>query len=107
MYWFRNQRGEVDIVGPMIGIMISIVVAVSLIPIISSALGVAKKSLVEEPTTVKATETITKIEQTQSFSIPDVADPNTQLIFLTILLTVLLIVVFIVVLKRKKEARVW
>jgi len=97
-----EKQGEPGIVGTLISIMISTVVGVSLIPVIIDSIKVAKGEKITNTTAVAPTPQT----NSQNFlTLPNVGDPNVQLVLLVILLGIVLLLVFWSIVQAKKKER--
>jgi hypothetical protein len=99
-----NKPGKVegpDIVGTLIFIMISIVVGVAIMPIMMDSIKIAKGEKITNTTALAPTP---QTNPQNFLTLPNVGDPNVQLVFLVTLLGAVLLLVFYSIMRaRKKE----
>ena len=97
-----EKQGEPEVVGTLISIMISIVVGVSLLPLIRDSIKIAKG---EEITNTTAIAPTPQTNPQNFLTLPNVGDPNVQLVLLVILLGIVLLLVFWSIVQAKKKER--
>lgn len=101
-----NKPGKVEgpeiNVGTLISIMISTIVGVLLIPVI---IDTTKVAIGEKITNTTALAPTPQTNSQNFLTIPNVGDPNVQLVLLVILLGAVLLLVFWAIWKSKKKEK--
>ena len=97
-----EKQGEPEIFGTLVSIMISVVVAVSVLPVLIDSIKIAKGEKITNTTAIAPTP---QTNPQNFLTLPNVGDPNVQLVLLVILLGVVLLLVFWSIVQAKKKER--
>ena len=100
-----NKPGKVkgpEIVGTLISIMISVIIGVTVLPIITNHIKVAKGERITNTTALAPTP---QTNPQNLLTLPNVGDPNVQLVLLVVLLGAVLLLVFWAILNSKKKEK--
>ena len=97
-----EKQGEPEIVGTLVSIMISVVVAVSVLPVLIDSIKIAKGEKITNTTAIAPTP---QTNPQNFLTLPNVGDPNVQLVLLVILLGIVLLLVFWSIIQAKKKER--
>jgi len=97
-----EKQGEPEIFGTLVSIMISVVVAVSVLPVLIDSIKIAKGEKITNTTAIAPTP---QTNPQNFLTLPNVGDPNVQLVLLVILLGIVLLLVFWSIIQAKKKER--
>ena len=98
----QENQGGPDIAGTLISIMISVIIGVICLPIITNLVQVAKGEKITNTTAIAPTPAT---NPSNALIMPNIGDPNTQLVLLVVLLFGVLVLVFWSIWKARSKER--